>query len=82
MQHKIDRAVHSDPVYKFVWSLVIGEQSDLEKSLPVNPSNEFAVCGNDKGFSDSWQHSVGNLFTDHIVFYYMKGLCNTGGGSY
>ena len=29
----------------------------------------------DKGFSDSWGYSVRNLFTDHVVLYYMKGLC-------
>ena len=26
--------------------------------------------------SDSWLHSIGNLFTDHVVLYYTKGLCH------
>ena len=44
-------------------------------SLPANPHNEFAVHGSDKGFSDSWLHSVEILFTDHVVLYHTKGLC-------
>ena len=41
----------------------------------ANSHYEFAVCGNDKQFSDSWPQYVKILFTDHTVLYYMKGLC-------
>ena len=54
---------------------VTGEQLILEKEPVANPNDEFAVSGSDKGFSDSWPHSVRNLFTDHVVLYYTKGLC-------
>ena len=40
-----------------------------------NPHDEFIVHGSDKGFSDSFLHSVRNLFTDHVVLYYTKGPC-------
>ena len=53
---------------------VIGEQLILEKSLPTNSHNKFAVQGSDKGFSDSWSHSIGDFFTDHVVLYYTKEL--------
>ena len=58
-------------VYKSVWSPLTGKQL----SLLANPHNEYTVCGSNKGFLDSWLHSVGNLFTDKVVIYYMKGLC-------
>ena len=38
-------------------------------SLPDNPHNEFAVCGSDKRFSDSWPNSIEILFTDNVVLY-------------
>ena len=57
-------------VYKSVWLPVIGKQL----SLLANPHNKFAVRGSGKVFSDSWAHSIGNLWTDQVVIYYMKGL--------
>ena len=41
----------------------------------ANLHDEFAVRGSDKGFSDSWPHSIENLFTGHVALYYTKGLC-------
>ena len=74
----MDSAFRSHHVYKSVQSPVIGEQLVL-KSLPANPNNKFAVCDSDKGFSDSWPHYIGNLFTGHVVLYYTKGLCRLRG---
>ena len=70
VHHEMDNTVHSHCVYKSMWSPVTGEQLVLKKE-PAGQS----VCGSDKGFSDSDPLSIGNLFTDHVVFYYMKGLC-------
>ena len=70
VHREIDSVVHGHHVYKSVWSPVTREQLILEKE-PANPHNELAAAV--KGFSDSGPHSK-NLFTDHMVFYYMKGL--------
>ena len=40
----------------------------------ANPHNEFEAHCSDKGFSDSWLQSVGNLFTDQIVLNNTKGF--------
>ena len=45
-------------------------------SWPIYTMNLQYICRSDKGFSDSWSHSFGNLFTDHVVLYYMKRLCH------
>ena len=38
------------------------------------PHDELSVHSSDTGLSDNWLHSIGNLFTDNVVLYYMKGL--------
>ena len=60
-----------DVVDKSVWLPVIGKQLNLL----ANPHNEFAVRGSGKVFSDSWAHSIRNLWTDQVIIYYMKRLC-------
>ena len=72
VHHKMNSKVRSNHVYKSVWSPVIGEQLILEKK-PAGQSTQWICSGSDNGFSDSWPHSVGNLFTDHMVLYYTKG---------
>ena len=43
--------------------------------MPANQHDELAVRGSDKRLSDSWPHSFEILFTDHVILYYMTGLC-------
>ena len=78
----MDTVVCSRRVYKYVWLPVIENNSSKRRSLPTNPHDKFAVHGSDKSFSVSWLHSVGNLFTDHVVLYYTKGLCRPLSGVY
>ena len=66
-----DSMVHDHHVYKSVWSPIV-EQLFLGKE-PVNPHDKFTVAVI-KRFSDSGPHFK-RIFTDHVVFYYTKGLC-------
>ena len=62
--------VHSHHVYKKVWLPIIGEQLVLENE-PANPRDEVAVAL----IKDSRGPHSESLFTDHMAFYYTKGLC-------
>ena len=41
--YEMDNMVHSHHAYKSVWLPIIGEQLILERSLPANLHNKFAV---------------------------------------
>ena len=45
----------------------------LEKE-PTGQSTQWICSGSDKEFSDGGSHSVRKLFTDHMEFYYTKGV--------
>ena len=57
-----DSMVHEHHVYKSV----LGKE-------PANPHDKFTMAVI-KRFSDSGPHFK-RIFTDHVVFYYTKGLC-------
>ena len=74
VHHEMYSVVHSHYVHKSVPWPVIVEQLILEKEPADQSTNKFAVAV----MKDS--QIVGctpseNLFTDHMVFYYTKGLC-------
>ena len=69
----MDSVVHSHSVYKSMWLPVIEEQLVLKRNLPTNPHNEFPVAVIAKGLSVVDCIPLERLFTDHVVFYYMKG---------
>ena len=71
-----DKTCVADPVDIVVYKSVRSPLTGKQLSLSANPHDEFAVHGSDKGFSDSWPHSVSYLFTDQVVIYYMKELCH------
>ena len=57
----------------------------MQRSLLANPHEQLTVCGSDKGFSDSCPYFIGNLFTDHVVYYKktlyhpLSGICHITG---
>ena len=76
LHHEMDSVVHGHHVYKSVRSPVIGEQFILEKE-PVNPHDKFAVAViKDSQIVSHIQQYFKKLFTDHVVFYYTRGLCH------
>ena len=73
VHHEMDNVVCSHHVYKSIWSPVI-EQLILKRSLPANTQDKFGVTV--KKYSQILGHILSEkLFKDHVVFYYMKGLC-------
>ena len=73
VHHEMDSVVCSHHVYKSVWSPVI-EQLVLKRSLPANPHDKLRVAV--KKYSQILGRILSEkLFKDHVVFYYMKGLC-------
>ena len=73
LHHEMYSLIPNHCVYKSVWLPVIEEQIILEKSLQANLHNEFSMAV----IKDSQIVSripSKRLFTDHMVFYYTKGL--------
>ena len=73
VHHEMDSIVHSHHFYKSV--ITSNRTTRLREGAcwPMHTMNvRYMAVTKD---SNSWPHSVGNLFTPQVVLYYMKGLC-------
>ena len=78
VHHKMDSTVRSHRVYKSMISVFtsnIRTTPPREGACwPINTVNlEYVAVIKDSYIG--WPHSVGNLVTDPVVLYYMKGFC-------
>ena len=62
----MDSVVHSHHVYKSVWSSVIEQ---------LGQSTWWICSGSDKNSQIVNCTPLEDLFTEHVIFYYTKGLC-------